>query len=118
MKVEQEKRDEIFAEVYAKTNSPSKAMIAAEPALKDNPHYAAVKANRTLKKSDIQHKIQQKLEKQAKTAMKNVDDLLISDDETIKAQTTWRVIEQLRGKPVARNLNMNAQVTIEDALFD
>jgi len=113
-----EQRQEIFAEVYAKTNSPIKAMIASEPALIDNKPYASVKANRALKKTDIQQKIQIKLEKQSKIALQNIDDLLISDNENIKADTTWKVIEHIRGKAVAKNINLNAKVTIEDALFD
>ncbi len=116
--VKQDARNEVFAEVYARTNSPSKAMLAAEPALADRPHYAAVKAHRTLKKSDIQMKIQAKLEKQAKKALQNVDDLLMSDDETIKSANTWKVLEQIRGKAVTRSISLHDSATIEDALFD
>lgn len=112
-----EAHDEVFAEVMARTNAPSKAMIAAEPALADKPHYAAVKAQRMLKKTDIQLKIQDKLEKQAKKALKNVDDLLMSDDENIKSANTWKVIEQIRGKAVTRSISLHDKANIEDALF-
>ncbi len=113
-----EKHDEVFAEVYARTNSPSKAIIAAEPALADRPHYASVKGVRVLKRSDIQTKIQNRLEKQAKKALKNVDDLLASDDEQIKSANTWKVLEQIRGKAVTRSISLHDSASIEDALFE
>jgi len=115
MKQSQEKKHEIFAEVYAKTNSPSKAMLTIEPGLK--PNYASVKAQRMLKKTDVQGKIQLNLEKMHKTALKTIDKMLVSDNEAIASANSWRVIEHLRGKPIARNLNVNATANIEDVLF-
>jgi hypothetical protein len=50
--------------------------------------------------------------------MKRIQELIQSDDEAIATTNSWRVVEQLRGKPIARNLNMTAKVSIEDALFD
>lgn len=113
-----EKRAEIFAEVYAKTDSPLQAVLASEPKLAQNKAYASVKANRLLKKTDIQAKIQKNLEKMHPKALKKIDELINSDNEAIASANAWRVVEQLRGKPVARNLNLTAQVNIEDALFE
>jgi len=107
---------EVFAEVYAHTKSAQKAMIAAEPNLITKKNYANVKGHRMLKKTDMQQKIQKNLEKMSKHAIKRIDEMIQSDDEAIATTNAWRVVEQLRGKPVARNLNLNAQVTIEDVL--
>jgi hypothetical protein len=109
---------EVFAEVYAYTKSPGKAMLAAQPDLVTNKNYANVKAHRMLAKKDVQAKIQENLEKMSKKAIKRIDSLIQSDDESIATTNSWRTIEHLRGKPVARNLNVNATTTIEDALTD
>ncbi len=114
----QKHNPEVFAEVYAATNQPLQAMLAAQPSLVTNKRYAAVKAQRTLQKKDIQIKIQENLEKMSKNANKRIAQLITSEDESIATTNSWRVIEHLRGKPIARNLNVNASVSIEDALFD
>lgn len=107
-----------FAEVYAHTKSAQKAMIAAQPELVTNKNYANVKGHRMIKKPDIQQKIQKNLEKMSKPAMAKVQELIQSDDEAIASQNAWKVIEHIRGKPLARQVNLNASVTIEDALAD
>ena len=109
---------ETFTEVYAHTKKPITAMIAAQPDLITNKNYANVKARRMLKKTDIQDKIQQKLEKMSKKATKRIDKLIQSEDESIATQNSWKVVEHIRGKPIAKNLNVNATTTIEDVLFD
>lgn len=116
MKQLQDKRNDVFAEAFVKTNSPSTAMRALEPDLK--PAYASVKAQRMLKKSDVQAKIQLKLEKMHSKALKKIDELVLSDNEAIASANSWRVVEHLRGKPIARNLNVNATANIEDVLFN
>jgi hypothetical protein len=108
----------VFAEVYAATKSPGKAMIAAQPDLITKKNYANVKAHRMLAKSDVQTKIQQNLEKMSKKAIKRIDELIQSEDEAIATTNSWKTIEHIRGKPIAKNLNMNANVSIEDALLD
>lgn len=117
-KVGEEQRNEVFAEVYARTGSPKQAMLAAEPALEDRPHYTSIKAARTLQKPDVQDKISKKLEKMSVKAVKNIEKLMSSDDEGIATTNNWRVLEQVRGKAVTRSLNINATTTIEDALFN
>lgn len=112
------KRDEIFAEVYAATNSPSKAMIASEPALKDKPEYAKVKANRLLKKPDMKAQIDKKLQLMSKKALKRIDEMITSDNETIATANSWKIVEHNIGTPIKRNVNMNVKANIEDALFD
>lgn len=107
-----------FAEVYAHTKSAQKSMLAAQPELVTKKNYANVKGQRLIKRPDIQEKIQKSLEKMSKTATKRIDSLIQSEDETIATQNVWKVVEHLRGKPVARNVNLNAQITIEDALFE
>lgn len=114
----QEERDEVFTEVYALTNSPKQAMLAAEPALARTPHYASIKAARKLKKTDIQMKIQERLEKMSVEAVKNIKVLMQSDDEAIATQNNWRVLEHVRGKPVTRSISLHDRASIEDALFD
>ena len=109
---------EVFAEVYAHTHSAQKSMLAAQPELITKKNYANVKGQRLIKRPDIQEKIQKSLEKMSKTATKRIDEMIQSEDEGIATQNAWKVVEHLRGKPVARNLTLNAQVTIEDALFD
>lgn len=111
-------RDDIFAEVYAKTNSPSKAMIASEPGLANNRNYAKVKAQRMLKKPDVKSKIDKKLQKMSKRALENIDEMLTSDNEQIKFNNTWKVIEHNIGTPVKRSINANVKATIEDVLFE
>lgn len=113
-----EKRAEIFADVYALTESPSKAMIAAEPELAAHPDYAKVKAQRVLKRSDVQEKIQKKLESMQKAALQNIKQTLTSDNEQLANANAWRIVEHVRGKPVARSINLNANAGIEDALFE
>ena len=109
---------EKFAEVYAHTKSAQKAMIAAEPNLITKKNYANVKGHRMLAKADIQTKIQKNLEKMSKPATKRIAELIQSDDESIATANSWKVIEHIRGKPLARNVNLNATLTIEDALLD
>lgn len=113
-----DKQEETFVEVLAATNSPSKAVLAMQPELVAKKNYAAVKGQQMLKRKDIQEKIQLKLEKMAPKANKRIESLIMSDNEQVATVNSWRVIEHLRGKPVARNLNLNAKVNIEDALFD
>jgi hypothetical protein len=115
-KLTQEARDEIFAEVYAATNSPKQAMIAAEPALADRPAYASTKAARKLKQHDIQDKITKKLEKMSKKALKSIDTLISSDNEEISFKSSKFVIEHVRGKPIARHIGLNATASLEDVL--
>jgi len=109
---------ETFAIIAAQTGSPKAAMIAIEPELKDKPGYAATKANRLMKRTDVQEKVQKKLESMQPMALKRVKNLIMSEDENVATKDAHFVIEHVRGKPVARNLNMNAKVNIEDALFD
>lgn len=113
-----EKRSEIFAEVYAETQSPTQAMLAVEPGLKDRPNYLGVKANRTLKRSDIQDKIQKKLESMQNTALKNIKETLSSDNEQLANANAWKIVEHVRGKPITRSLNLHGSANIEDALFE
>lgn len=113
-----DKQLDTFVEVQSATHSPTQAMLAAQPELVTNKRYATQKGLRTLKNKDVQEKIQQKLEKMSIKASKRIDKLIASDNEQVATVNSWRVIEQLRGKPVARNINMNAKVNIEDALFD
>lgn len=109
---------QVFAEVYAHTKSPNKAMLAAQPDLITHKRYAAVKAQRMLKKSDVQEKIQQNLEKMAKKASKRIDELITSENEQIATTNAWKVIEHVRGTPTHRSINLNASVSVEDALFE
>lgn len=118
MNMKSKPNNQVFAEVYAATKQPLKAMLAAQPDLITNKNYAAVKAQRTLQKKDVQTKIQENLEKMSKKANKRIDELIMSKDEGIATQNSWKVIEHLRGKPVARNVNLNASMSIEDALTD
>lgn len=113
-----EAHDQRFVETLQETNSPLQAMIAAEPALADKKAYAAVKANRMLKRSDVQERIQKKLETMYNPALKTIKSAINSDNEQIAVNTSFRVIEHLRGTPVKRNLNVTATANIEDALFD
>lgn len=108
--------DDIFADVYAMTNKPSQAIIAAHPHLKDNPDYAKVKAQRELKKPHIQEKIDKKLKQMSKKALKQIDVMITSDNEAIATQNSWKVIEHTTGTPVRRTINVNATVSIEEAL--
>lgn len=111
-----DKRDDTFATVYAATKSPRKAMLAAEPHLADRPMTASVKAQRQLKKPDIQAKIQKELEKYSKQALKNIPELLKSDNLDIKYKTTFKTIEHIRGKPLARHIGLTATASVEDVL--
>lgn len=113
-----EHKQQVFAEVVAKTGSPKAAIIAIEPELVDKPAYAAVKGNRMMKRSDVQEKIQKSLETMRPAATKRIKELIMSDNEAIATANAWKTIEHLRGKPVARNLNVNTTATIEDALFN
>jgi hypothetical protein len=107
-----------FAEVYAYTKSPGKAMLAAQPNLVTDKNYANVKAHRMLKRTDIQEKIQKNLEKMSKPAIKRIEQLIQSEDEGIATQNAWRTVEHVRGKPVTRSISLHDEVTIEDALFN
>jgi len=109
---------EVFAEVYAHTKSPGKAMLAAQPTLVTNKNYANVKAHRLLKRSDIQDKIQKNLEKMSKSAIKRIETLIQSEDEAIATTNAWKTIEHVRGKAVTRSINLHDSASIEDALFE
>lgn len=112
-----EAEKDTFAEVMAHTGSAQKAMIAAQPDLITRKNYANVKGHRLIKRPDIQEKMQKSLEKMSKPAMKRIQEMIQSEDESIASQNAWKVVEHIRGKPIAKNLNMNAKVNIEDALF-
>lgn len=109
---------EVFTDVYAATHKPIDAMVAAQPNLAADRNYANVKARRLLKKSDINTKIQQKMEKMASKATKKIDELIQSENEQIATTNAWKVIEQVQGKAVTKSINLNATATIEDVLFD
>jgi len=111
-----EKHAETFAELVVQTGSPKQAMIAVEPQLADRPNYAAVKAQRMLKRSDVQQKIQKSLESMRTKATKRINNLIMSDNEQIATTNAWKVIEHLRGTPTKRSINLNAHATIEDVL--
>lgn len=113
-----ENHDQVFADTMAATNSPTQAMIAAEPALINNKDYAKVKAQRMLKRTDVQEKIQKSFESMRPSALKNIKKTLTSDNEQLANQNAWKVVEHLRGTPVKRNINLTGRATIEDALFD
>lgn len=110
--------DETFIEAVVRTGSPKAAIIAAEPELALKPAYAANKGYRMMKRKDVQEKIQKKLETMQPKAMKRINELVMSDDEGIATANAWKIVEHLRGKPVARNVNVSAKANIEDALFD
>lgn len=116
--VRQEKRDNLFVEVMAKTNSPLQAMLASEPALADRRQYAGVKAQRQMKRPEIREKLDKELQKMSKKAIKRIDKMLESDSEQIASLNAWKVIEHNVGTPVKRNLNVNVKSSIEDALFE
>lgn len=116
-KVGKEQRDEIFAEVYVQTDSPIKAIQAAEPDLINKPAYASVKAHRTLQRPDMKERIDRKLTKMSTKALKTIDKLITSDNEQIATTNAWKVIEHNIGTPVKRSINVNAKANIEDALF-
>lgn len=113
-----EEQIERFTDARAANYSPAKAMIVAQPELALNKNYANVKGRRLLKKTDVQEKIQKKMERMSNKAIKRIDTLIQSDDESIATTNSWRVVEQVRGKAVTRSINLNATATIEDALFD
>lgn len=108
---------ETFAEARAAKLSPARAMIAAQPELITNKNYANVKARRLMNKPDIKTKIDQKLQKMAKSATKRVEELIQSDNEQIATANSWKVIEHNIGTPVKRNINVNTSATLEDVLF-
>lgn len=106
-----------FVEVQAITKSPQTAMIAAQPELITNKPYANNKGHSVLKRTDIQDKLQKKLESISKKSIKRIEELVQSDDESIATQNSWKVIEHVRGKPITKSVNLHAQANIEDALF-
>lgn len=110
--------DETFVNVLQQTNSPQAAMIAAEPGLANNKDYAKVKAQRMLKRTDVQEKIQKQLENMRAASLKNIKNTLTSDNEQLANSNAWKVIEHLRGTPVKRNINLTAKASLEDVLFD
>lgn len=110
--------DQRFVDAMLETNSPQAAMIAAEPALADNKAYAKVKAQRMLKKTDVQQKIQKSLENMRNPALKNIKETLTSDNEQLANSNAWKVIEHLRGTPVKRSISLHDKANIQDALFD
>lgn len=111
-------QSETFTDARAAGMSPARSMIAAQPELVLKKNYANVKARRLLARTDVQDKIQEKLEKMSKSATKRIDTLIQSDNEQIATTNAWKVIEHVRGTPTHRNINLNASVSIEDALFD
>lgn len=113
-----EKQLDTFAEVQAHTKSPMKAMIAAQPELITKKNYANVKGRRLVTKPDVKARIDKKLQKMSSKATKRVEKLIQSENESIATQNAWKVIEHNIGTPVKRNINVNAQATLEDALFD
>lgn len=111
-----EAKDNLFSEMYARTNKPSQSIIAAYPELANNPEYAKVKAQRELKRPDIKAKIDKNIQKMSKKALKRVDQLLTSDNEQIATVNSWKVIEHNIGTPIRRTVGLTANISIEDAL--
>lgn len=113
-----DKQLDTFVDVQAHTKSPMKAMLAAQPELITDKNYANVKGRRLIAKPDIKARIDKKLQKMSSKATKRVEKLIQSDNESIATQNAWKVIEHNIGTPIKRNINVNAQATLEDALFD
>lgn len=109
---------ETFTDARAAKLSPAKAMIAAQPELILNKNYANVKARRLMNKKDVKQQIDSKLQKMSKNATKRIEEMIQSENEQIATTNAWKVIEHNIGTPVKRNINLNAKMTIEDALFE
>jgi phage terminase small subunit len=107
-----------FAIEYAKTDNGTQSVLKAF----DNnytPQTARVKATRLLANDNVLNEIEyqkNKLEKLASKAVDRLDNLIQSDNETIATTNIWNTIHQVQGKPLAKNLNMNVSVSVEDML--
>jgi phage terminase small subunit len=107
-----------FAIEYAKTDNGTQSVLKAF----DNnytPQTARVKATRLLANDNVLNEIEDqknKLEKLASKAVDRLDNLIQSDNETIATTNIWNTIHQVQGKPLAKNLNMNVSVSVEDML--
>lgn len=105
-----------FAIEYAKTDNGTQSVTKA---FKDNnytPEVAAVKANRLLRNDNVLNEIEHqknKLEKLATKAVNRLDSLINSDDEKVATQNIWNTIHQVQGKPLTKQVNLNADVSIE-----
>lgn len=110
-------KEDVFTDVMAATGSPAKAIKASHPEVYEHsPANARNRANRLLKKPEIQTKIQSKLEKMQPKALKAIDRAITSDDENLATNTAKWVVEQVRGKATQRTVNLSATVSIEDYL--
>lgn len=108
-----------FAIEYAKTDNGTQSVIKAFSGNTYSPEVAKVKATRLLTNDNVLNEIEyqkNKLEKLASKAVNRLDSLIQSDNETIATTNIWNTIHQVQGKPLAKNLNMNVSVSVEDML--
>lgn len=107
-----------FAYEYARTDNGTQSVLKAF----DNnytPEVAKVKASRLLTNDNVMTEIEyqkNKLEKLATKAVNRLDSLINSDDEKVATQNIWNTIHQVQGKPLTKQVNLNAEISVEDLL--
>lgn len=105
-----------FAIEYAKTDNGTQSVIKAFSGNKYSPEVATVKANRLLRNDNVLNEIEyqkNKLEKLATKAVNRLDSLINSDNEKVATKNIWNTIHQVQGKPLTKQVNLNADVSIE-----
>lgn len=78
-----------------------------------SPKYALQGGNYYMSKPEVKNAIQlleAELERSSQKAIRKVDQLIDSKDEVIAGQNARFVIEHVKGKPIARNLNTNFNI--------
>ena len=109
-----EHTEEVFLEAYAQTGNATGAMQIARPELAKN--VANNAAHRMLQKPDVQAKLEAKLQRMSNQALKTIKSSLTSENEQIATSSAKWVVEQVHGKAINRNVNLNGTVSVEDIL--
>jgi hypothetical protein len=93
----------------------TRAVEVLEPGYK-SPHVRANSISKNMKELSSDEYVEKRLEQISERAIERVDEVINSTDTPQALKASIFVIEQRRGKAVQRNVNVNANVTIQDVL--
>lgn len=108
-----------FTVEYAKTNNGTQSVLKAFSGNNYTIKSAGVKATRLLNNDSIVNHIEyqkNKLEQLATKAVNRVEQLIDSDNEQVASMNSWKSIEQVQGKAIQRNTNLNIEANVSDII--
>lgn len=103
-----------FAIEYAKTDNGTQSVLKAFDNI-SSPEVASVKASRLLGNDIVSQEIKyqkNRLEKLASKAVRRVESLIDSENESIATTNAWKTIEQVQGRATQKIEQQNTSLNI------